>query len=308
MAAQSSLEPAAKRFRSQAEASGAQAEESGVVAVGSAAAGPQRFSMGSVCSGIGTCHRAMAAIQACNPGLQVSFAFACEKDRAARKVLLSDFPAAPLFDDVCTDSESFPACDVLTAGWPCQPFSAANRKRKGLADVRCRVLPPILQYIQRAKPRIVILENVPGLLIWGRELLLKIGSVLQAAGYSLGVQVLDSHIHGGVPQHRRRLFIVAVLSPTCNLDWPCPTPMLPLRSILSDEVHPASSQPSAPKAAVKLNKVKEELRAAGCSRAELCEMVVNCHSQLGALFVQKTPCLTAARGPREASGSSARIG
>ena len=141
--------------------------------------------MGSICSGIGVCHRAVALIASENPGFQVTQVFACEVARDARTVLSADFPSLRFFGDACEDAGRMPDCDVLVAGFPCQPYSAANRHRKGSADKRSDVVRAIVEYVQRAQPRVVVLENVPGILAWGQDVLLHISKEFQASGYQL---------------------------------------------------------------------------------------------------------------------------
>ena len=252
--------------------------------------------MGSICSGIGVCHRAAALIASENPGFQVTQVFACEVARDARTVLSADFPSLRLFGDACEDAGRMPDCDVLVAGFPCQPYSAANRHRKGSADKRSDVVRAIVEYVQRAQPRVVVLENVPGILAWGQDVLLHISKEFQASGYQLDFKTLSSDLHGGVPQRRRRLYVLAFRSPTHALEWPQKIPMRSLPSLLADDFQSPSSRPTAPKAIEKINKVEQQLAKLDLSTAERAHMGVNCHSQLGQLFLEKTPCLTCARG------------
>lgn len=254
------------------------------------------LTLGSICSGIGTCHRAAARVNACNGGIVIRSAFACEVARSARKVLAGDFPFLPLFADVGAVVDRLPSCDVLVAGFPCQPFSQANRRRKGSADARCDVIQHILHYIERVMPRLVLLENVIGLLSFGQDAFLTIARRLQAAGFSVAVRKLRSDVHGGVPQCRRRLYIVAARSPSAAVEWPTPVPARCLPSILADDFRPPGSRPSAAKAAAKIDAVEASLLPSKLTKAERCRMVVNCHSQRGNLRANSTPCLTAARG------------
>ena len=269
---------------------------SGSVANSGMAGGSEVFAVGSICSGIGVCHRAAALLNSRNVKLSLRDAFACEVARPARLVLAADFPGLRLLGDVCQGGVRLPPCDILVAGFPCQPFSPANRKRKGSSDERCKVVDRILCYAERAMPSLIVLENVVGLLSYGRDVFLKVVKCLQSAGYSIAMQVLRSEVHGGVPQRRHRLFIVALRSPTVAMAWPGSVPTRSLPSILSDDMGPPGAQPSAPKAAAKLDAVMKCLAPCRVTEEESAQMVVNCHSALGRLFIGRTPCLTAARG------------
>jgi len=256
----------------------------------------RRLTMGSMCSGLGTCHRAAGQIQKANKGLEIEFAFFCEIGSAARKVLARDFPGVRMFSDACTDHSLLPLCDILTAGFPCQPYSAANRRRRGSADPKGKVVDCILDYIHRARPRIVIMENVMGILAWGRDVLTKVVEGLLGAGYQVALEKLSTHVHGGLPQKRRRLYVVGTLKPQHAMQWPSAIPMKTLPSILSDDLGEPLATPRAPAAARKLRRVRNQLKDEGVAAAELPHLVANCHSQYGALFAGYTPCLTAARG------------
>ena len=256
----------------------------------------RRLTMGSICTGLATCHRAADLIQDANRGFEISFLFACENGRAARAVLAADFPRLRVYGDVCEAEPSLPTCDILTAGFPCQPYSAANRHRKGSADPRSNVVGSILDYVRRARPRIIVLENVIGMLAWGRDTLRLIITAFRQHGYCVELEKLSADRHGGLPQHRRRLYIVAILEPSSPLEWPSAVPMQSLPTLLSDEIGSPGSLPTAAKAASKLRAVESQLRLHGATSSERLYMVANCHSQLGKLFFCRTPCLTAARG------------
>ena len=222
-----------------------------------------------MCSGIGVCHRAAALLNACNASVALRGVFACDVGRSPRKVLSADFPGLRVFGDVAADGARLPPCDVLVAGFPCQPFSAANRRRKGSADERCQVIEHILRYIERAAPKLVLLENVVGLLSYGRDVFLALTRRLQAAGYSIALQTLRSDVHGGVPQCRRRLFIMALLSPSAAVAWPAPIAPCTLPSILSAAAGPPVRQGRGPppqKRPLRSTQSSEVWRAAGSQR------------------------------------------
>ena len=145
----------------------------------------------SICSGMAVCHRAFDVIVIANPSFHVTHVFACEVAPCARKVLSMDFPNLRLFGNVCEEGARFPDCDVLVAGFPCQPYSSANRHRKGSKDKRSiPVVHAIVEYVQRVKPAIVVLENVPGILSWGRDVLAYITKEFQASGYHMDFRTL----------------------------------------------------------------------------------------------------------------------
>ena len=86
----------------------------------------------------------------------------CELEPYATKVLERRFPGVPVHGDVWTIEPE--ECDVIAAGFPCQPFSVAG-KRLGSNDPR-HLWPAIWRAIAIRRPRYVILENVPGITAW----------------------------------------------------------------------------------------------------------------------------------------------
>jgi DNA (cytosine-5)-methyltransferase 1 len=139
----------------------------------------------------------------------------CEIDKAARAVLQRRFPDALTYDDVRTlDPDELRAAgavpDLICGGFPCQDLSVAGR-RAGLAGARSGLFFEIVRLAADLRPRWLVLENVPGLLSSndGRDM----GAVLGALGelgYGWAYRVLDAQ-HFGVPQRRRRVFIVGCL-------------------------------------------------------------------------------------------------
>lgn len=107
------------------------------------------------------------------------------------------------------DPENIPDIDLLMAGFPCQAFSSAG-KRRGFEDTRGTIFFFIMRIVQAKRPVYVILENVEGLLTHaGGKTLNVILETLKEAGYHVTHKVI-SGIDVGVPQDRRRLFIVGV--------------------------------------------------------------------------------------------------
>ena len=140
---------------------------------------------------------------------------AVEIDDKARAVLARRFPDTRLFPDVTKvtahdlrDAGFVPDRGIITGGFPCQDLSVAGR-RKGLAGERSGLFWHIIRLVDELHPRWIVLENVPGLLSseGGRDMGIVLGA-LGDSGYGVAYRVLDAQ-HFGVPQRRRRVFIVA---------------------------------------------------------------------------------------------------
>jgi DNA (cytosine-5)-methyltransferase 1 len=100
---------------------------------------------------------------------------------------------------------------VLTAGFPCQPFSVRGKQR-GFKDPRGNLFFEIARGIDQKRPSVIFLENVANLVEHddGRTFLV-IYNTLAQFGYFVKYAVLDAQTHGNIPQKRERIFIVAFL-------------------------------------------------------------------------------------------------
>ena len=106
------------------------------------------------------------------------------------------------------DPADLPDFDLLCGGFPCQAFSNAGRRR-GFADARGTLFFEVARIAETKRPAYLLLENVPGLLSHdGGRTLDTIFSTLTELGYDLEWCVHNS-ANFGVPQQRRRLYIVA---------------------------------------------------------------------------------------------------
>ncbi len=107
--------------------------------------------------------------------------------------------------------EEIPECDILTAGFPCQPFSNAGNRR-GVYDERGELYLECLRIIEAKQPRAVLFENVKGLISSkhqsGEKLIDVIKHDLEALGYNVNYKVVNASDYG-VPQNRERLILVA---------------------------------------------------------------------------------------------------
>lgn len=136
----------------------------------------------------------------------------CEKDANCRSVLSSRYPSVDIASDV-TLLRNIPNADYVVGGWPCQDISIAGN-RKGIQGERSGLFFEMLRVAKEAQASTLIGENVPNLLTINRgadfELLL---STLHKDGYPyIGWRMLNSRAFG-LPQERRRLFIVASTDP-----------------------------------------------------------------------------------------------
>ena len=112
------------------------------------------------------------------------------------------------------DPADLPDFDLLCGGFPCQAFSNAGRRR-GFADARGTLFFEIARLAQAKRPAYLLLENVPGLLSHDKgKTFSVILSALDDLGYHVEWSVLNSK-HFGVPQSRRRLFLIGYLDPRC---------------------------------------------------------------------------------------------
>jgi len=101
--------------------------------------------------------------------------------------------------------------DLLVGGTPCQAFSVAGL-RQGLADPRGNLTLTFLGMVEKYRPRWVVWENVPGVLSDRTNAFGQFLSGLGELGYEYAYRVLDAQ-HFGVPQRRRRVFVVASIGP-----------------------------------------------------------------------------------------------
>lgn len=123
---------------------------------------------------------------------------------SAITVMAARFPdARPLGDVKAVDWAGVPRVDVLTAGFPCQPFSQAGNW-KGLDDDR-HLWPYLADAIRHLAPQRIVLENVPGFVTVG---LADAVGELAAMGYSSRWGVVSA-ADAGAPHQRERLFVIA---------------------------------------------------------------------------------------------------
>ena len=144
-----------------------------------------------------------------------------EKDNHASKTYRANHPNVKLFEkgieELSVIHDELEPVDILTAGFPCQPFSVAG-KRGGFNDPRGQLFFEIIRLLKEfgsKRPKILIFENVPGLLSHEKgSTYAKMVNSIQAAGYWFmppkSHAVLNTCKVTGIPQSRDRLFMVAL--------------------------------------------------------------------------------------------------
>lgn len=138
----------------------------------------------------------------------------CEIDPFARRAYeaMYDTKGELFFEDARKIvPEELPDIDLICGGFPCQSFSIAG-KRGGFEDARGTLFFEIARIARVKRPKYLLLENVPGLLSHdsGRTFA-TILTTLSELGYNVAWQVLNS-ANFGVPQSRKRVFIIGYLS------------------------------------------------------------------------------------------------
>lgn len=150
--------------------------------------------VGSLCSGVGGLDLAVGS----------TVAWHCETEPGPSSVLALHWPGVPNYGNIKAMPWSvLPRVDVVTAGWPCQPFSLAG-KRKGADDPR-HLWPSVVEALDELRPRWFIGENVRSHLSKGFDVVI---ADLSRLGYSVRWGVVRAS-DAGAPHKRERIFLVA---------------------------------------------------------------------------------------------------
>lgn len=114
------------------------------------------------------------------------------------------------------------SCDILLGGPPCQGFSVHRINNSGVDDPRNELILRYFKFVHRLRPKVFLMENVPGLL-WSRhksflDAFYRLG---KEAGYTLySPVVLDARDYG-VPQRRKRVFVLGIRNDVdLTINWP----------------------------------------------------------------------------------------
>ena len=134
----------------------------------------------------------------------MEIAWQCEIDEYCQKILALRYPESKKYRDIKTlKGEELEKVDIITGGFPCQPFSVAG-KQMGIADDR-NLWPEMRRVISETNPSWVVCENVPGIIPIYLD---TIYSDLETLGYEVMPFIVPAHALGA--SHRRnRLWIVS---------------------------------------------------------------------------------------------------
>jgi DNA-methyltransferase (dcm) len=134
--------------------------------------------------------------------------FSSDFDKHIQETYEVNFGEKPYGDITRVDpSVDIPDFDVLTGGFPCQPFSISGKKR-GFKDTRGTLFFDICRIIDEKKPKVVVLENVKHFIHHDskRTINTVLGSLIEL-GYNVSYKVLNLKDFG-LPQNRERIFII----------------------------------------------------------------------------------------------------
>ena len=160
--------------------------------------------------------------------------FQVEWDKHCQQILARHWPDVPRWSDVSTvNGTELPPVDCITFGSPCQDLSVAG-KRAGLDGNRSNLFFEATRIIKEMRdatgnqyPRVAVWENVPGALNSnkGADFSAVLDNLADSGALAIEWAVLDAQ-HFGIPQRRRRIFLVAIYDPAIARN--CGTQILPV--------------------------------------------------------------------------------
>lgn len=155
------------------------------------------MNVGSLFSGAGLLDYGLAAA-----GFEHSWF--CEINPAARRILSLRWPGVPIYEDARAVGPELAPVDLLAAGFPCPDFSVLGR-RAGLGGAGDNLWLEVARVVRQLRPRFVLVENVPSLLVRGMDTVL---GDLAASGYDAEWDCFPAAAFGA-PHLRARLWLLA---------------------------------------------------------------------------------------------------
>lgn len=177
--------------------------------------------------------------------------FAAEWEPTLNNLYSKNFPGTQMWSDLneldtaASIREFVPEHHVLTAGFPCQPFSKAGEQLGFAHTLQGELFFRVLDILREKKPRRFILENVPNILRHkDGQTLRTILTSLEELGYSVSWRKLSPH-QFGVPQVRDRAYFVGSLDGLEDFRWPEPTHgITDVRSVIQKSANPSREIPT----------------------------------------------------------------
>lgn len=150
--------------------------------------------------------------------------FSSEWDKFACRTYLANFGETPRGDVTKIPASEIPDFDILAAGFPCQPFSIAGKKRGFNHETQGTLFFEVERILKEKRPKAFLLENVKNLTAHNKGETFKIMlNHLTALGYKVYYKVLNA-LDYGVPQKRERIIICGFLSDK-TFSFPDPLPV-----------------------------------------------------------------------------------
>ena len=194
--------------------------------------------IGTDCSGIEAPIEALKNISNNYERITYTHVFSSEINEYAIKYINENHKPEILFGDIQTrDINDIPDIDLYVSGFPCQPFSKANKFKTDI-DSRLNLFTNCLDVIKKKNPKFFILENVKTLVTLNKGSYFNdILEQLEKNGkYNVSWKVLNTKDYG-IPQSRERLYIIGISKDitTNEFIFPDKKPMRPLKEFIDEE-------------------------------------------------------------------------
>jgi len=147
---------------------------------------------------------------------KVKTVYANDMDKNSKKIYDENFKTKLTLKDIhnIDVNKEIPKIDILTSGFPCQPFSIAG-EQKGFNDTRANVFWKLIEIMKVHKPKVVVLENVKNLKSHNNgKTFKKITDEIEKLNYKYKYEILNTCNITSIPQNRERIYIVCFLDET----------------------------------------------------------------------------------------------
>ena len=169
------------------------------------------LTLGTDCSGMDAVAHAIKSF-----GIPLTHVFASDPEHVAQEPMRANHTIQHLYQFLQDRPMTHTDLDVYAAGPPCQPFSGIGLQQ-GLSDPRAALYQQRVEYILQARPKIFIIENMPGFKTFDKGVHLAHLIALLCAPpheapnsfYHVTHHTTSTHLHG-IPHNRRRLYVIGI--------------------------------------------------------------------------------------------------